>query len=114
MLPAHAWWSNDTTGSWCSQFGQDASIVHLFEGIPGPRFFVDLAANHAVFLSNTRTLERDVPRAGRLYDRAKHAKQEGPALPNGERERLDPGTTISTVSWCLLGTEKAPKDPQRA
>ena len=64
MLSAHDWWSNDTTGSWGSQFGQDASIVHLFEGIPGPRFFVDLAANHAVFLSNTRTLERDHGWAG--------------------------------------------------
>ena len=64
MLSAHDWWSNDTTGSWGSQFGQDASIVHLFDSIPGPRFFVDLAANHAVYLSNTRSLERDHGWAG--------------------------------------------------
>ena len=58
-LASHAWWSNDTLGSWSSQFGQDFTIARLFDGVQGSRFFVDLAANHAVFLSNTRALERD-------------------------------------------------------
>ena len=42
---------------WTSQVGQDRTIVNLFKGKRGG-FFVDLAANDAVRLSNTLTLEQ--------------------------------------------------------
>ena len=42
---------------WHSQVGQDKTVALLTQGAPG--FFVDLAANDAVKLSNTLTLERD-------------------------------------------------------
>ena len=41
-----------------SQVGQDMTVFLLTEGRPG--FFVDLAANDAVSLSNTLMLERDL------------------------------------------------------
>ena len=50
---------NDTSGHWNSQVGQDFTISHIFQNITEPHYFVDLAANHAVYLSNTRSLERD-------------------------------------------------------
>lgn len=50
---------NDTAGWWNSQAGQDYTIERLFRAVPGAHYFVDLAANHAVYLSNTRALERD-------------------------------------------------------
>ena len=50
---------NNTAGWWNSQVGQDYTIERLFRAVPGPHYFVDLAANHAVHLSNTRALERD-------------------------------------------------------
>ena len=40
-----------------SQAGQDQTVAHLFDGKSG--FFIDLAANDAVALSNTLMLERD-------------------------------------------------------
>jgi hypothetical protein len=40
-----------------SQVGQDQTVALLFSGKPG--FFIDLAANDAVALSNTLMLERD-------------------------------------------------------
>jgi hypothetical protein len=53
---------NDVAGFWNSQAGQDCVIQGMFgraeDGVR-PRYFVDLAANHAIHLSNTRALERD-------------------------------------------------------
>ena len=43
---------------WTSQVGQDRTVVHLFKG-KRSGFFVDLAANDAVALSNTLTLEQE-------------------------------------------------------
>jgi len=43
---------------WTSQVGQDRTIFHLFKG-KRKGFFVDLAANDAVEISNTFTLEQD-------------------------------------------------------
>jgi len=48
----------DRTGRWTSQSGQDNTVFNLL-GRKRRGYFVDLAANHAVFLSNTRALERD-------------------------------------------------------
>jgi hypothetical protein len=42
---------------WPSQCGQDRTIYHLFKG-KQDGYFVDLAANHAVLLSNTVELEQ--------------------------------------------------------
>ena len=49
---------HDTPGTWHAQHGQDATIHRLFANCSGC-FFVDCAANEPLFLSNTRTLERD-------------------------------------------------------
>jgi len=43
---------------WTSQVGQDRTIFHLFQGKEGG-YFVDLAANDAVLISNTLTLEQE-------------------------------------------------------
>ena len=48
---------NNVVRSWHSQVGQDKTVALLTRGKPG--YFVDLAANDAVKLSNTLTLERD-------------------------------------------------------
>lgn len=48
----------DVTGTWHSQIGQDA-MVHALLLHKRNGFFVDLASNEAIFISNTRTLERD-------------------------------------------------------
>lgn len=48
----------DRRGSWHAQAGQDRIIADVFNN-KREGFFVDLAANHPVYLSNTRTLERD-------------------------------------------------------
>lgn len=48
----------DRRGTWHSQAGQDRIISDVLEN-KRSGFFVDLAANHPIFLSNTRTLERD-------------------------------------------------------
>ena len=43
---------------WTSQVGQDKTVVEIFHGKRGG-YFVDLAANDAVVLSNTLTLEQE-------------------------------------------------------
>ena len=50
--------SDDFKGYFHSQDGQDKMVVQLLKGKKNG-FFVDLAANDALYLSNTRTLERD-------------------------------------------------------
>jgi hypothetical protein len=49
----------DTKGSWHSQSGQDKTIAKL-HGLKRGGFFIDLASNEPLHLSNTRTLERDL------------------------------------------------------
>ena len=49
---------HDIAGWWHGQVGQDYTIAGLFPNRNG--FFVDLAANQPVRLSNTRALERDL------------------------------------------------------
>lgn len=58
-----SWWA-DKRGNWHSQAKQDETVHRLFDGVPlapgvQSRFFVDLAANLPVILSNSRALERD-------------------------------------------------------
>lgn len=48
---------------WTSQVGQDRTVIHLFKGNRSG-FFVDLAANDAVALSNTLTLEQEYDWSG--------------------------------------------------
>ena len=48
---------DDIPGVWHAQNGQDRRVVHILGKRRG--FFVDLAANKPVTLSNTRALERD-------------------------------------------------------
>ena len=48
----------DLPGRWHSQFRQDA-IVHALLLRKRGGFFIDLAANHPISISNTRTIERD-------------------------------------------------------
>lgn len=48
----------DRRGTWHAQAGQDRIVADVFAR-KRDGFFVDLAANHPVYLSNTRTLERD-------------------------------------------------------
>lgn len=48
----------DRMGRWHAQAGQDRTVAKLLENQKGG-FFLDLAANEPVVLSNTRTLERD-------------------------------------------------------
>ena len=55
----------DAPGTWHSQAGQDRIVFNLV-GRNG--FFVDLAANEPVTLSNTRTLERDYQWRGLCID----------------------------------------------
>ena len=50
--------ADDLPGRWHAKGGQDQLIFALLGGKKAG-FFVDLAANHPVFVSNTRTLERD-------------------------------------------------------
>ena len=50
--------AEDQPGAWHSQLEQDRLIFKLLRRKRGG-FFVDLAANHPVYISNTRTLERD-------------------------------------------------------
>ena len=69
LVPTHPSWNfvalykgNNITdpqlsASWTSQVGQDQTIVDVFDG-NGEGYFVDLASNDAVSLSNTLTLER--------------------------------------------------------
>jgi len=52
------WNEHDHRGWWHGQAGQDHTVAELF-GDASPKFFVDLAANYPVRLSNTRALERD-------------------------------------------------------
>jgi hypothetical protein len=47
----------DTKGSWHSQSGQDKTIAKL-HGLKRGGFFIDLASNEPIHLSNTRTLEQ--------------------------------------------------------
>jgi hypothetical protein len=61
----------DVPGQWHSQAGQDQTIAALFEGVRDG-FFVDLAANHPLFISNTRALERDYGWRGLCIDGAEH------------------------------------------
>lgn len=48
----------DVPGMWHGQCGQDALVSALLSG-RRDGYFVDLAAHHPVFISNTRALERD-------------------------------------------------------
>ena len=50
--------AKDQPGAWHSQLEQDRLIFKLLRR-KRDGFFVDLAANHPVYISNTRTLERD-------------------------------------------------------
>ena len=59
MATKEPWLQNDTAGGWNSQVGQDWTIERLFRDVRGAPYFVDLAANHAIHLSNSRALERD-------------------------------------------------------
>jgi hypothetical protein len=55
FLESYAW---DYPGWWHSQAGQDHLVSTVLQGKTGG-FFVDLAANRPVTISNTRALERD-------------------------------------------------------
>ena len=67
-----SWWA-DKPGNWHSQSKQDQTVASLFEGKSGgTHFFVDLAANHPIILSNTRALERDHGWQGVCIDGNKH------------------------------------------
>lgn len=59
---------------WTSQFGQDRSIADIFSLRAAPRkgFFVELAANDAVFLSNSLTLEQEFGWAGLCIEANPH------------------------------------------
>ena len=57
---------NDYPGWWHSQYGQDFVISSLFHGQPG--FFVELASNRPIYISNTRALERDFGWKGLCID----------------------------------------------
>ena len=57
----------DRTGTWHAQSGQDRTIARLHEHRRGG-FFVDLASNEPLHLSNTRTLERDFGWTGVCID----------------------------------------------
>jgi len=61
--------TRDNANVWSSQVGQDRTISSLFAAYADdPPFFVDLAANHPLFLSNTRPLERDFGWRGLCVD----------------------------------------------
>lgn len=57
----------DSAGTWHAQAGQDRCVADVFDKMRDG-FFVDLAANHPVYLSNTRTLERDFGWRGLCID----------------------------------------------
>ena len=57
----------DTPGVWHAQKGQDYRVAQILGGAR-KGFFVDLAANQPVTLSNTRTLERDFGWQGLCID----------------------------------------------
>ena len=66
----------DKPGKWHSQGSQDQIIAALFPKMRHSRgnggYFVDLAANHPLFISNTRALERDYGWNGLCIDAAEH------------------------------------------
>ena len=92
---------NDYPGWWHSQHGQDFVIGSLFSDSP-PGFFVDLAANEAIYLSNTRSLERDLKWRG-LCIEGNEAM-----LPDLARRRK------CTVIGCLVSNEARSVAFQRA
>jgi hypothetical protein len=56
---AHEFW-RDVPGRWHSQHGQDKTVADISRRMCwSSPYFIDLAANHPVEISNTRTLERD-------------------------------------------------------
>ena len=69
----------DAKGVWTAQVGQDITISRLFQNrnyqTQRP-YFVDLAANHPVHLSNTRSLERDFGWEGLCIEANKDLIQE--------------------------------------
>jgi len=50
-------YQNDVLGALHSQSGQDGTVIKILNMTGG--YFVDLAANEPIYLSNTRALERD-------------------------------------------------------
>jgi len=63
--------TQDRSGMWHGQVGQDQTIMKLTRGKRNG-YFVDLAANEPVFLSNTRALERDYGWNGTCIDGNAH------------------------------------------
>ena len=57
----------DARGTWHAQVGQDRTLAKLFHH-KRQGYFVDLASNEPIFLSNTRTLERDFGWRGLCID----------------------------------------------
>lgn len=57
-IPAAVDKAGDRPGKWHSQVGQD-HLVHLLLGGKKGGFFIDLAANMPILISNSRSLERD-------------------------------------------------------
>ena len=57
----------DIPRQWHSQAGQDRAVATIL-GWQRGGFFVDLAANHPTFISNTRALERDLGWSGLCID----------------------------------------------
>ena len=57
----------DTPGAYHSQAAQDKAVKAIFDG-KRDGYFVDLAANHPIAKSNTRTLERDFGWRGLCID----------------------------------------------
>ena len=55
---AGTYWYIDAPGNFHGQAGQDKSVVTILKNKTNG-YFIDLAANRPVFLSNTRALERD-------------------------------------------------------
>ena len=82
---------------WTSQLGQDRTVFHLFKGKTGG-FFVDLAANDAVILSNTLTLEQQYEWSGicmeanpKYFEKLYHRKCQlvQAAVGRVDNERMD-------------------------
>mmetsp|Transcript_2886 Transcript_2886/g.7009 ORF Transcript_2886/g.7009 Transcript_2886/m.7009 type:complete len:320 (+) Transcript_2886:518-1477(+) len=59
--------AEDVKGAWHAQAGQDRVVAAIFDNKQSG-YFVDLAANHPIYLSNTRTLERDFGWQGLCID----------------------------------------------
>ena len=57
----------DAKGVWHAQAGQDRTIAKLFSH-KRDGYFIDLASNEPIFLSNTRSLERDFGWKGLCID----------------------------------------------